>query len=108
MGLLLKAEELPLSFETEKVKANILRKVQLMLASELVPEIYIQACYRYAIGCFWVKFSPLYQPAFDILEEIFKHQNFLSEHLTIVEQLGYLLQLGEDNDELFKTLKFAI
>ena len=37
LGLLLKAEELPLNFETEKVKANILRKVQIMLASELVP-----------------------------------------------------------------------
>lgn len=99
ISLILKAEECQLSMDTEKVKSNLLRKVQTLLSTGLVPEFYLDVCYRYAVGCFWVKFMPLYQPATDILEEVFKlNKNYIKTHLDLHKQLGYLLQVGDDNE----------
>lgn len=60
LGFMLKAEECQISLDTEKTKSNLLRRVSLMLQSDLVPSLYVTVCYRFAIGCFWVKFAPLY------------------------------------------------
>ncbi len=85
--------------DTEKTKSNLMRKVQTVLSTGLVPDFYLEVCYRYSVGCFWVKFMVLYQPAQDILEEVFKlNKNYIKLHLDTLTQLGYLLQVGEDND----------
>jgi hypothetical protein len=57
----------------------------MMVHTELVPQYYIDVCYRYAIGCFWVKFTPIYQPAFDLLEEVFGKKEMIKGHLEIWE-----------------------
>jgi len=63
----------------------------MIVASELVPPAYMQICYRYGIGCFWVKFTPLYQAAIDLISEVFRVKKFIAVHLTLIDHLGYLL-----------------
>lgn len=88
---MLKAEECVISLETEKTKSNLLRRVALILQSDLVPEVYVKACYRYALGCFWVKFSPIYPHAFDILSEVLRQKTFMMEHLNLFEHMSNLI-----------------
>ena len=94
--------------DSEKSKSNILRRVQLLLSSNLIPDLYVTACYRYGIGCFWVKFSPVHQPALDILSEIFKNKDYMSVHLNLLENLNLLFQLGGESDEIIRRMQNSI
>jgi len=37
------------------------------MQSDLCPEHVVMAIYNYAVGCFWVKFTPLYASANELL-----------------------------------------
>lgn len=56
------------------------------------------------MGCFWVKFTPMYAPAIDVLEEIFRKKEMIAQHLNLWEQVAYLMQVGEDNETVIASL----
>ena len=78
--------------------------------SELVPAPYVDLCYRFAIGCFWVKFTPLHEPAHDMISEVLcKDNTYIAVQLDLVEQLNHLLHLGgDDNDKILCAVQKAI
>ena len=60
LSLLRECEEAAITMDTEKIKNSTLRRVQLMVCSGFVPDCYLDAAYKYAIGSLWVKFTPLH------------------------------------------------
>ena len=36
----------------------------------MVPDLYKEAVFNYAIGCLWIKFSPMFAPAMEIMQEL--------------------------------------
>lgn len=67
----------------------------------MVPQRYVEACYRYAIGCFWVKFTPFHEAAHSLLSEVFEVSNqMIDHHLRLVHNLSLLLHLASDDNDL--------
>jgi hypothetical protein len=56
--------------QTEKQKTNLMRRVLGLIETTLCPKVLITAAYHYAVGCFWVKFSPLFEPAHALLDSL--------------------------------------
>ena len=84
--ILLQAEEYPVGLQTEKQKQNLLRRATNLIHSELIPQEYVEMCYRYAIGCFWVKFTPLHEAAHDLIAEVLcRHNAYIGKQLGLVE-----------------------
>jgi hypothetical protein len=59
--LLLEFESLQLSFETHKAKESSLESVLVMIKSCLMPDLYVDLLYNFLVGCFWVKFTLIYE-----------------------------------------------
>ena len=60
-------EALEVGFETMKSKETLLRSIQVMLSSGLVPEVYVLAAYSMMVGCLQIKFSPVHEAAMEVL-----------------------------------------
>jgi len=105
---LLQFEELPINADFEKKKLNLLRKVQVMVSSKMVPKFYLECAFKFSIGCFWLKFTPMFTAAAEILQEIFRQGFFLTEHITLIQEVGYLSQLGHENDVIMDRIYSSI
>jgi len=57
---MLQFEQVNISFETEKTKILLIKKIETILESGLVPDIYVEAGFNFLIGAFWIKFTPLF------------------------------------------------
>jgi hypothetical protein len=53
-------EKCKIGFENEKIMENCLFKLEVMLKSQRVPPVYVEVIYQFLIGCFWIKFTPLF------------------------------------------------
>ena len=80
-------EELEVGFDTMKAKEALLRSIQVMLSSGLVPEVYVLAAYHMMVGCLQIKFSPVHEAAIEVLAQIFKlnPETYLGKHLSLVK-----------------------
>lgn len=92
--LLVQYEKLPLKLDTEKTKNSVVRKVQVMISSGFVPEFYLDLAYNFLVGCLWLRFLPLHEPAQHALSEVFRvnPEVYLARHIQLTEQVGYLTQ----------------
>ena len=44
----------------EKKKCSLLRKALVMVGSGMLPDLYKEAVFNYAVGCLWIKFMPMF------------------------------------------------
>ena len=77
-------------------------KVTVMVESGLVPEIYLDMVYNFAIGTLWLKFAVTVGPACEALQMIFKlyPAEFLKRHITLLENVGFVCQIAPDNETI--------
>ena len=67
---MLEFEELKPSFETEKAKILLIKKIQSIIESEQIPDLYLEAVYNFLIGSFWIKFTPIFPSLHEALAAI--------------------------------------
>jgi hypothetical protein len=48
------------SFQNEKAKVLQIEKIKSQLESGSVPDQYLDVIYQFLIGCYWIKFTPIY------------------------------------------------
>lgn len=58
---MLQFEETKISFETEKTKILLIKKIEALLNTGLIPLEYVQVAFKFLIGCFWIKFTPIFE-----------------------------------------------
>jgi len=99
LALLLRFENAEIDITSEKIKASSLRDVQVLLATGLVPTIYMKAIYHFLVGCLWIKFLPIQEPVFSCFAELFAHhKELLHDHIWLLEQVGHICQIAEFSD----------
>ena len=82
-----------------------MRRVLGLIETTLCPKPVVEAAYHYAIGCFWVKFSPIFEPAHTLLDSILPQApDLMKEHLGLTQALGQLLYISDDNSTLMPKL----
>jgi hypothetical protein len=58
---MLEFEQTEVLFETEKSKILQIERIKAMIEADLVPELYLDVCYDFLVGCLWIKFTPLFK-----------------------------------------------
>lgn len=58
---MLQFELTKISFETEKTKILLIKKIEAILETQLVPDEYVKVAFKFLIGSFWIKFTPLFE-----------------------------------------------
>lgn len=53
-------EKCSIGFENERIMQNYLGKLEVMCRNGRVPEVYVKCIYKFLVGCFWIKFTPLF------------------------------------------------
>ena len=104
-------EKCQVGFETERVMENYLLKLEVMLKSGRVPPVYVKCIYNFLIGCFWIKFTPLFDWVVQCMTSLFKAlpqedlKLYITEHLQFMVTARWLSQLeGHSNETLEKTV----
>ena len=52
-------EKTPIGFATEKNKEMHMRRLESMVKSSLMPDIYVETVYNFLIGALWIRFAPI-------------------------------------------------
>ena len=52
-------EKTPVGFATEKNKEMHLRRLESMIKSRVMPEVYLEMAYNFLIGALWTRFAPI-------------------------------------------------
>ena len=52
-------EKTPVGFATEKNKEMHLRRLESMIKSRVMPEVYLEMAYNFLIGALWIRFAPI-------------------------------------------------
>lgn len=99
-------ESTRISMETGKQKALTMAKVTVMCESGLVPQIYQDMVYNFAIGTLWLKFAVTVQPACEALQQLFRLNPavFLKRHITLLQNVGLICQIAPDNAKIVEKL----
>lgn len=71
IALLQKFEKDEINIDSEKLKSNCLRSIQVLVHTGLMPDFYMDMTYTFLLGCLWIKFLPLQAPIIDCLKEVF-------------------------------------
>lgn len=97
-------EELDIAFETEKGKILQLERIKSHIDNRSIPESYLNVIYNFLLGCFWIKFTPIFQYASNTLQLLIREypELFGQSCLSLIENLNYLTQLAHDNERLFE------
>ena len=62
--------------------------------------------YNFLLGCFWIKFTPIFPYVQGTLQILLReHKNlFVEKSIELLQNLSYLTQLAHDNDSLYRML----
>ncbi|CDW84473.1 small subunit processome component 20 homolog [Stylonychia lemnae] len=102
LELMLTFEQTKIAFETEKTKILLIKKIQTVLETELVPVEYVEAAYNFLIGGFWIKFTPLFESIQETIGSIINHnpEIYGKRLLELMKNYGLLTQVFHDNQIL--------
>ena len=65
-------EKCQIGFENERTMENYLVKLEVTLKGGRVPPIYVRCIYKFLVGCFWIKFTPLFDGVVQCIGALFK------------------------------------
>jgi hypothetical protein len=100
-------EETEIGFLFEKSKIITLQRIENIISSDVMPVIYLETAYSFLLGCYWIKFTPLFEHVHEAMVALFKcappslkHQLVL-KHFETFQTVSWLSQIeGHTNDTL--------
>jgi len=95
-------EECEVTFQAEKAKILQIERIKSSLENESVPEEYLQVCFDFLIGCFWIRFTPLFDKTQHTIQLLIREHSakFAPQLFKLLENLNYLTQLAHENGVL--------
>ena len=99
-------EETDISFVAEKAKILQIDRIQSQLDNGSVPAEYLQTCFDFLVGVYWIKFTPLFEKTQQTIQILVREhpQVFAPQLFTLIENVSYLTQLAHDNQTLLSMI----
>ena len=85
-------EQQDIGFTQEKGKLLEIERLKSCIENDSVPEIYLETCFFFLVGVFWVKFTPLFPRVQQTLQALVRDhpENFLPRLFSLLESMNYL------------------
>lgn len=114
ISLMLDFEKLELGFETLKAKEHALESLSVIIKSQLVPPLYLEAIGNFLVGCFWLKFTLMFEKVQECVGHLItslspsQRETIVKRHVETMQTAAWLSQFeGHDNESLVRQLHTA-
>jgi hypothetical protein len=111
INLMYEYENFAVGFETQKAKEQALETLAVMIKSGLLPDLYTEIIYNFLIGCFWVRFTLIFENVQDCIAQIFTSLDadgkvkYITRHVEIMQTATWLAQVdGHENARMLEQL----